>query len=129
MFLSAAVRDTSISPDDQGNGSNGTQSAAKISGDLHFPLFSGVSGNLSASYATIENGYWGRFRIMKDFGSFSFGPEFVANGDDSYALRQYGLTVSDIQFGKFRLGAKAGLRKERDIADKPYIGIDLSGLF
>jgi len=129
IFLSATVRDTHISPADSSNTAEGTKSSAKISGDFSTPVVQTVISNFSFSYSPTNDGYWARLRLAKDMGSYWLGPEFSTSGDNTYSVKQFGLSISKIRISNIELGVKSGIRKEKDISAKPYIGVELSSLF
>lgn len=124
----AGVRwtDTDLDPDDPGAEARGSQVGLKVDLQGERELAPGWRGNLLASYATEQNGYWTRGRLMRSLGTGrALGGEIVFYGNDESSSRSLGL-VFTVQPASttWTVGFKGGYRDDSE-TDGIYGGIEL----
>jgi hypothetical protein len=128
--LGVVRSDTSLSPDDPGNDSVGTDSNLKLQleGEKRMTADYKMVGNFE--YIFDRSAYWtrGRFLSRNDDNTYD-GPELIYQGDDSYSAYQLGWILTEMPVSKdWSMGLKAGFRfDENDTA--AYAGIELSTLY
>lgn len=126
--VSAGLRytDTDLKPDDRSATARGGQLGGKFQFDGETGLGGGWRGSVIASYATRQNGYWGRLRLMRDIGpSSSAGIEFVANGNDEADSTAVGAVLGlKPGTGAWSVHLKAGYRFQEE-ADGAYAGLEI----
>lgn len=124
--LGVRYTDTELTPDDPGAQARGTQTGAKIQLEGERAVSSAWRLGAIASYASQQNGYWGRLRLMHGATSArAVGVEVVANGNDEADSTATGL-VFTVQPSSTRwtLSLKAGYRFQ-DEDDGPYGGLEI----
>jgi hypothetical protein len=130
--VSAGIRytDTSLSPDDPGATARGTQTGLKLQADGEYDMSPTWRVGVIASYATRQDGYWSRLRLMhRASGERSLGAEFIANGNDETDATALGLVmVMRPAGGRWSLGLKVGYRFQQD-ADGVYGGFEFGRSF
>ena len=131
VWLGVRHTDTDLTPDDPGAEARGSQTGAKVQAEFERALPSAWRFGAMGSYASRQNGYWGRMRLM--YGATaarSYGIEIVANGNDEADSTAAGLvfTARPAQ-SRLTVGLKAGYRFQDDDYDGAYAGLELGAGF
>lgn len=125
--VSAGLRftDTSLSPDDPAATARGGQLGLKLQLDGEHDLGNNWRLGAIASYATRQDGYWARLRLMnRGSAGRSLGLEFVANGNDEANSTAAGIVYAvQPPARRWSVTFRAGYRLQ-DEADGVYGGIE-----
>jgi len=125
--VSAGLRftDTSLSPDDPAATARGGQLGLKLQLDGEHDLGNNWRLGAIASYATRQDGYWARLRLMnRGSAGRSLGLEFVANGNDEANSTAAGIVYAvQPPARRWSITFRAGYRLQ-DEADGVYGGIE-----
>lgn len=125
--VSAGLRftDTSLSPDDPAATARGGQLGLKLQLDGEHDLGNNWRLGAIASYATRQDGYWARLRLMnRGSAGRSLGVEFVANGNDEANSTAAGIVYAvQPPARRWSVTFRAGYRLQ-DEADGVYGGIE-----
>lgn len=125
--LGVVRSNTSLSPDDPGNETAGSETNLKLQleGEKRLTADYKMVGNFE--YIFDRGAHWtrGRFLSRNDDNTYD-GPELIYHGDDSYSAFQLGWILTEISIKKdWAMGLKGGFRfDENDTA--VYAGIELS---
>lgn len=118
--------DTDLDPDDPGAEARGEQLGAKLQlqGERNLNdrwRFGGI-----ASYATKQNGYWGRMRLLRQMtAAASLGAELVAGGNDESDMTSAGMVLSlRPGAGPWTVGLRSGYRWDEE-SDSVYVGVEM----
>jgi len=126
-YWSAGLRftDTSLSPDDPAATARGSQLGLKLQFDGEHDLGNNWRLGAIASYATRQDGYWARLRLMnRGSTGRSLGVEFVANGNDEANSTAAGIVYAvQPPARRWSVTFRAGYRLQ-DEADGVYGGIE-----
>ncbi|MCK5395015.1 MAG: cellulose biosynthesis protein BcsS [Gammaproteobacteria bacterium] len=121
--------DTSLSPDDPGNDSNGMETGIKLQleGERQLTEDSKINGNLAL--VSRRGAYWARVRyLMRNDDETYHGPELILQGDTNYEAQQVGWVLTQIPLSSWSLGIKAGFRlDDGDVSE--YAGVELGVLY
>ncbi|HEU0058324.1 MAG TPA: cellulose biosynthesis protein BcsS [Hyphomicrobiaceae bacterium] len=103
IYVGADYENVRLSPDDPTAQVRGTEwgfkVGASIETDNDLPYYFSLDGN----YSTAFNTYWTRARAGLHRGRFTFGPEFIALGDQDFdAQRVGGFVRFDVKLPSFR---------------------------
>jgi len=102
-FIGAGIRNTTLSPNDPGNKSEGTKINPMIIVELEQKFNNFYKLNFNASSE----------------------PEFTIQGDPSYDTKKMALFISDIEIGnEIKMGAKIGQSKSNGSGHEAFIGIE-----
>jgi len=127
VSLGLRYTDTDLTPDDPDAEARGSQVGGKLQLEVERALSSAWRLGAMASYASQQNGYWGRARLTYGpTAARSYGIEVVANGNDEADSTATGLvfTVRPAA-SKLTVSLKAGYRFQDDDYDGAYGGVEL----
>jgi hypothetical protein len=126
VWLGIRHTDTDLTPDDPSAEARGSQTGAKVQAEFERALSSAWRFGAMGSYASQQNGYWGRARLMySPTAARSYGVEVVANGNDEADSTATGLVLTARPAsGKFTVSLKAGYRFQDDDYDGAYGGVE-----
>lgn len=90
-YLGVDYQDHDLTPNDPFNPVNGSEVGFKVAADVATlrhgtPLYFGLSGQ----YSTAFDSYWARARVGLNHDRFTFGPEAIALGSDSFDAHRLG---------------------------------------
>jgi hypothetical protein len=124
-FLGVRYTDTDLTPDDPSAEARGSQVGGKLQFDAERVLSSDWRASAIVSYASRQNGYWARARLMHGATpARAFGVEFVANGNDEVDSTATGLVfTTSPQGSRWSASLKAGYRFQ-DEGDGAYGGVE-----
>jgi hypothetical protein len=97
VFVGPDWQNIKLSPDDPTAEVRGTEFGVRVSADLATADKLPYYLNLSGSYSSAFNTYWSRLRLGLNRQALTFGPEFIAMGNDSFDAQRVG------GFAKFKL--------------------------
>ena len=126
VSLGVRYTDTDLSPDDPRASARGSQVGGKLQVEAESALSPAWRLGAIASYASQQNGYWGRSRLMHgSTDSRRFGVEFVANGNDEADSTAAGLVFTTRpSASRLTVTVKAGYRFQSDDYDGAYGGLE-----
>ncbi len=129
-FVSLVYRNTVLSPDDQTNAARGAHTSVKVQADFNYRFAEQWMSSLNTSYIALNHAYWGRLRVMRDSSPpIATGLEYIKQGDETYAIDQFGVVVTGLQAASVGVTLKAGARQVWGESSSPYVGIELGALF
>lgn len=125
VSLGLRYTNTDLTPDDREAEARGNQLGGKLQLELEHALTPVWRASAIASYASQQNGYWGRLRLMHGASpARAFGVEFVANGNDEADSTAAGLVfTARPQGSRWSVNVKAGYRFQ-DEGDGAYGGLE-----
>jgi len=104
-----------LRPDDLANTMRGLHSGLRIGADLWWQPTEKTMTSLSASYASIGQGYWSRLAYgWHLLDRFYAGPEIHAMGDVTYRQWRAGAHVTALRMGSFEWSLGAGAVTDSD---------------
>ena len=125
--LGVVRSDTSLSPNDPGNDSAGTDTSLKfqMEGEKRLSTDFKMLGNFE--YIFDRSAHWTRARFLtRNTDNTYDGPEIIYQGDDSYSAWQLGWALTEMPLSKqWSMGLKAGFRFDENDTSV-YAGIELS---
>jgi len=124
-WLGLRYTNTDLTPDDPAAEARGSQLGGKVQFDFEQSLSKAWRVGGIASYASRQNGYWGRLRLMHQATpARGLGLEVVANGNDEADSTAVGLVFAARPTGsRWSLALKAGYRFQ-DEGDGAYGGLE-----
>ncbi len=129
LFLTAAYRDTDLSPDQPDSEDRGVHWYGRIDAELGIDLAPwrlGAAGN----YTPAITGYWSRFTATRvtPWG-FRLGPELMVHGNENYHAHQWGITLSDLAVSEgTALGLSLGVLENDQEESGWYAAVGISHL-
>lgn len=126
VTLGLRYTDTDLTPDDPTAQARGSQVGGKLQVDVERAIAASWRASAIASYASQQDGYWGRVRLTRALAArSSLGAEFVANGNDEFDATAVGLVfIAQPGTGRWSMAVKGGHRFQDD-ADGAYGGVEL----
>jgi hypothetical protein len=97
-YIGVDYQDHDLTPDDTANPVRGSEVGFKVAADVASlregsPLYFSLGGQ----YSTAFDSYWARGRVGLNRGHMTFGPEFIAMGNDAFdAQRAGGFVMFDV---------------------------------
>ncbi|HVY42198.1 MAG TPA: cellulose biosynthesis protein BcsS [Hyphomicrobiaceae bacterium] len=90
-YIGVDYQDHDLTPNDFSNPVRGSEVGFKVSADMATlregtPLYFSLGGE----YSTAFNSYWARARVGLNQPRYTFGPEFIAMGSDSFDAQRVG---------------------------------------
>lgn len=90
-YIGVDYQDHDLTPDDPANPVRGSEVGFKVAADIATlrqgtPIYFGLSGQ----YSTAFDSYWARARVGLNRDRFTFGPEAIALGSDSFDAHRIG---------------------------------------
>lgn len=129
-FISLVARNTDISPKDPTSNAQGEKVSIKVQGDLNYRLGEHWLSIINASYTALNQAYWTRLRVMREFSfPLAVGIEVIKQGDATYSIDQVGVALTGLQLGKAGVGIKAGARRVSGESASPYVGVELGLMY
>jgi hypothetical protein len=130
LSLGARYTDTDLEPDDPKASARGSQIGAKVQAEFEHAIAAEWRVGAIASYASQQNGYWGRVRLMHSSApTHAIGVEFVASGNDEADATATGLVFTAQPAGsRWSVGVRAGYRFQ-DVGDGAYGGLEIGYAF
>jgi hypothetical protein len=130
VSLGARYTDTDLDPDDPTASARGSQIGAKVQAEIEHAIAPQWRDGAIASYASQQDGYWGRVRLMhSSTPTRAVGVEFVASGNDEADATATGLVfTAKPADGRWSVSVRAGYRFQ-DVGDGAYGGLELGYAF
>ena len=123
-WVGLAHRDTDLSPSDPSNSAEGSQTSAKLQGDLSLDMGPARLEAIASAHPALDS-YWGRLRLGTPVSERArAGLEATWGGDPGYDARTFGAFASWRLDDALTLGLKGGWRDSDESGG--YFGLEAS---
>jgi hypothetical protein len=114
-FVGVEYQDHDLSPNDPANSVNGDETGFKAVGEVTLGHGNALFINLIGAYSTAFETHWVRFRPGYNYERFTFGPEIIWQGNESYdAHRVGGYLTMRLPDTPFDVTVSSGYHKNED---------------
>ncbi|MEI7670208.1 MAG: cellulose biosynthesis protein BcsS, partial [Pseudomonadota bacterium] len=108
-YLGGDYQDHSISPNDTKNPVRGSTGGVKGQAEIFANLDNKISVSAIGNYSSAFDTYWSKGSVGYNFGHFTFGPEVLFMGSESYDQQRFGVFIGDIPlFSSVKAGVSGG---------------------
>ena len=117
---------TDLSPEDTNNPTRGTERGFKTQLEFVSPITAGLNFDGTLAYSTANNYYYTSLRAEAPQNGYTFGPEVVALGNESFDQQRLGGFVNFLNVKGMDIGLNAGYAwASRQHDDGAYAGVGL----